>query len=82
MIADALLGLLHTAIGWISTAAASLVGGLTFPAGFSDAVGYLKSLDRFLPVTEFLAGFSFLLSYFGVVWGLKWVMKIVDWIRG
>jgi hypothetical protein len=82
MIVNAILTLINTVLGWFLSTVGSLLGSLSFPlpAAFGDAVGFFKSLDAFFPVTEFIEAFTFLCSYFAFVWGVKWVVKLIDWL--
>jgi hypothetical protein len=80
MIINSLLEVINTLIGYLISAVALLWGNHPFPTDFVEAFSFIRGLNDFLPVTEALLAVSFMVAYFGMVWGLKWIVKVIDWL--
>jgi hypothetical protein len=78
MIVDALLGLVNTLLGWGRGLLPSW--SISLPSFVTNIVAQLKTVDGILPVTEVLAVLSLYVTLVGAFSGVKWTVKLIDWI--
>ncbi len=80
MILNKFLDLINGAVGAVVSYITSLWGTEVYPTTFVAALGWIKSLDVLLPITEGLGLVGFWLAVQSVIWGLKWIIKLIDWL--
>lgn len=80
MIADFFIGIINSLITTLVDAVNALMVHIPLPSIPASAFSWLKSLDAFLPVSEFVTGVVFLIGYFSVLVVIKWIVKLIDWL--
>ena len=78
MITDALLSMAATVIDWFLGMLPAWP--VQLPGGLADLVRWMKGFDEFVPVTEVTTVLGLTFTLVGAYTGLKWTLKLVDWI--
>lgn len=78
MITNVILTILAGLVSWL----ASLLPqwSLHLPGTFLAVISMLKSFDWLLPVSETLTCSAIIVTAVGLSQGIKWSVKLIDWI--